>query len=94
MEIIIQLLGGAIGGNIAGGLLKNLSLGTLGNSLVGILGGGLGGQILSALGVLSGGDGGGSLDLASIATNLATSGTGGAVLMGIIGLLKKVFSKG
>ena len=39
MELIISLLSGAIGGNLAGGLLKKLSLGTLWNSVVGILGG-------------------------------------------------------
>ena len=40
-SLIMQLIGGAIGGNAAGGVLKNFSLGTLGNSIVGILGGGL-----------------------------------------------------
>ncbi len=39
--LIIQLIAGAIGGNAAGAALKNLSLGTAGNSIVGILGGGL-----------------------------------------------------
>ena len=42
--LIISLLSGAVGGNIVGGLFKNLSLGTLWNSIVGILGGGIGGQ--------------------------------------------------
>jgi len=37
--LIIQLLSGAVGGNIAGSLLKNYSLGTMWNSVVGILGG-------------------------------------------------------
>ena len=52
-QLIIQLVSGAIGGNVAGGLLKNQSLGTLGNSIAGIVGGGLGGQLLS--GVMSSG---------------------------------------
>ena len=46
LPIIIQLISGAVGGNVAGALMKNLSLGTLGNSIAGILGGGLGGQML------------------------------------------------
>ncbi len=50
MELIIQLIAGAIGGNAAGALLKRQSLGTLGNSVAGVLGGGLGGQILGMLG--------------------------------------------
>ena len=54
---IISLISGIIGGNIAGSALKEQSLGTLGNSIAGLVGGGLGGQLLSALGVLGGGDG-------------------------------------
>ena len=50
MNLIIQLIAGVAGGNAAGAALKNLNLGTLGNSLAGILGGGLGGQILGMLG--------------------------------------------
>jgi uncharacterized membrane protein YeaQ/YmgE (transglycosylase-associated protein family) len=51
---IISLISGIIGGNIAGGAMKEQSLGTLGNSIAGLVGGGLGGQLLSALGVLGG----------------------------------------
>ena len=47
--VIISLISGAVGGNIAGSALKEQSLGTLGNSIAGIIGGGLGGQLLSAL---------------------------------------------
>ena len=47
INLIIQLVSGAVGGNIAGGLLKSLNLGPVGNSIAGIVGGGLGGQILS-----------------------------------------------
>ncbi len=49
INLIIQLVSGAVGGNIAGGLMKSLSLGPVGNSIAGIVGGGLGGQILSML---------------------------------------------
>ena len=48
MGLIIQLILGAVGGNIGGVLFKNISLGTLGNSIAGIVGGGLGAQVLSA----------------------------------------------
>ena len=49
LGLIIQLIAGAVGGNIAGATLKNFSLGPIGNSLAGIVGGGIGGQILAAL---------------------------------------------
>ncbi len=91
MELIISLLSGAVGGNIAGGLLKNYNLGTIWNSVVGILGGGLGGQILGALGV--GTAAGAGMDLGSILANIASSGVGGGVLMIIVGLIKKMVAK-
>jgi uncharacterized membrane protein YeaQ/YmgE (transglycosylase-associated protein family) len=80
LPIIIQLLSGAAGGNVAGAALKNLSLGPLGNSIAGIVGGGIGGQVLSFIGA-------GGLD--GVVGSLASGGVGGAVLMVIIGLIKK-----
>ena len=38
-SLIIQLVSGAVGGNIGGAIFKNLSLGTTGNSIAGIIGG-------------------------------------------------------
>ncbi len=90
IPLIIQLLSGAVGGNIAGGLLKKLSLGTVLNSVVGILGGGLGGQLLKVLGV---GAAGGGTDIAGIVGSILGGGIGGGALMGIIGAIKKAMGK-
>lgn len=90
LPLIIQLVSGAVGGNVAGSMMKESSLGTLGNSIAGILGGGLGGQILGALGVAASG---GDLDLGSILTDIAGGGVGGGVLMAIIGVVRKAISK-
>ena len=90
MELIIQLIAGAIGGNAAGAALKDKSLGTLGNSLAGIVGGGIGGQIL---GMLTGAAGSGSLDLGSIIQSLLSGGIGGGVLMVIVSMVKKAMAK-
>lgn len=92
LALIIQLVSGAVGGNVAGGLLKDVSLGTLGNSLVGILGGGLGGQLLSMLGV-GGAETAGSVDIASIVSQVAGGGVGGGVLLVIVGLIKNALAK-
>jgi len=92
-ELIIQLVTGAIGGNVAGGLLKKLSLGTLGNSIVGILGGGLGGQLLAMLGVADQAQASGGTDLATIVSSVAGGGVGGGVLLAIIGAIRKAMSK-
>ena len=95
LALIIQLISGAVGGNIAGGLLKNLDLGTLGNSIVGIIGGGLGGQLLSMLGVggAAAASTAGSVDIASIVTQVAGGGVGGGVLLVIVGLIKNAIAK-
>ena len=87
MELLISLLGGAVGGNLAGGLLKKMSLGTLWNSVIGILGGGLGAQLLNALGVAA--STGGGMDVASIFSNILSSGVGGGVLLAIVGFIRK-----
>jgi uncharacterized membrane protein YeaQ/YmgE (transglycosylase-associated protein family) len=81
---LVSLVIGAVGGNIAGALLKNFSLGPIGNTIAGVLGGGLGGQILTAL--FSGGAPTG------LAGNLLGSGIGGALLMIIVGLIKNALA--
>ena len=47
--LIIQLISGAVGGNIAGAAMKQYNLGTIGNSIAGLIGGGVGAQIIGAL---------------------------------------------
>lgn len=93
MTLIIQLISGALGGNIAGSLLKNLSLGTLGNSLAGVVGGGLGGQILGSLLNLPPAATDMGMDPMAILTQLASGGVGGGVVMAIVGLLRSMMAK-
>jgi hypothetical protein len=42
--LIVQLIGGALGGYAAGNVSKEMNLGTIGNAIVGALGGGVGGR--------------------------------------------------
>jgi uncharacterized membrane protein YeaQ/YmgE (transglycosylase-associated protein family) len=92
VNLLIQLVSGAVGGNGAGALMKKLSLGTIGNSIVGILGGGLGGQLLGLLG-LAPAAAGGNLDLNNIIASVLSGGVGGGVLLAIIGAIKKAIGK-
>jgi uncharacterized membrane protein YeaQ/YmgE (transglycosylase-associated protein family) len=92
LGLIIQLISGAVGGNVAGSLMKDSSLGPVLNSIVGILGGGLGGQLLAMLGV-GGAEAAGSMDIASIVTQVAGGGIGGGVLLAIVGLIKNAMAK-
>jgi len=93
LGLIIQLISGAVGGNVAGSLMKNASLGTALNSVVGILGGGLGGQLLSMLGMGGAAATGGGMDIVSIITQVAGGGIGGGVLLAIVGLIKAAMAK-
>jgi hypothetical protein len=93
IALIIDLISGAVGGNIAGGMMKQYDLGTLGNSLAGIIGGGIGGQILTALvgsGAAAAGAAGGNLDIGSIISGIAGGGVGGGLLMIIVGIIRQM----
>ena len=92
LPLIIQLVSGAVGGNVAGSLMKNSSLGTLWNSIVGILGGGLGGTVLGMLG-LGGAEASSSLDLGSILGSVAGGGVGGGIVLAVVGMIKKAMNK-
>jgi hypothetical protein len=90
--LIIQLISGAVGGNIAGSALKQYNLGTLGNSIAGLIGGGVGAQIIGAL--VGGGTGtdvagAGGLDIGAIIGQIVAGGAGGGILMVIVGLIKQ-----
>ena len=82
-SLIIQLVAGAVGGNVAGGILKNLNLGMLGNSLAGVVGGGIGGQIIGAVA-------GGNFD--GVIGDVAGGGVGGAVVLAVVGLVKNMMN--
>jgi len=89
VSVIISLVSGAVGGNVAGGVMKEKSLGTLGNSLAGILGGGIGGAILQFLGMAANTADASGVNIAGIVEQIAGGGVGGAVLLAIVSMLKK-----
>ena len=85
IELLLSLLTGAVGGNLAGAALKNFSLGVVWNSVVGIIGGGLGAQILAIFGLVSGGG-----DIGSIVSAVASGGVGGGVLLSVVGMVRRM----
>lgn len=91
LALIIQLVSGAVGGNLAGAALKDQNLGTLGNTIAGIVGGGIGGQILGM--VVPALAGGGNLDIGAIIGSIASGGVGGGVLLAIVGIIKSMMGK-
>lgn len=104
--LVITLISGIIGGNLAGVGLKEKSLGAGGNSIVGLIGGGAGHWLLQALGILAstattaatsgtlpvpGTEG---LDISMIIGNILGSGVGGAALTAIVAFLKQFIQEG
>jgi uncharacterized membrane protein YeaQ/YmgE (transglycosylase-associated protein family) len=89
LPLIIQLASGALGGNLAAKAIPQASMGVLINSILGIAGGGLGGQVLSAMGLATGG----GMDLMGIIGAIASGGVGGGIIMALIGLLKNALKR-
>jgi hypothetical protein len=91
INLIVQLLAGAIGGNIAGAALKDCGLGMLVYTITGIIGGGVMGQVLQALlPPLAGGTGG--LEIGALLAQIAGGCAGGATLAVIVGIVKSAMA--
>lgn len=93
VSLIISLISGAVGGNIAGGLKSDKGLGVLGNSIAGLVGGGIGGTALQYLGLVTNAVAENKLDVGSILANIGTSGVGGAVVLLIASYIKNMIKK-
>lgn len=91
ITLAVQLVSGAVGGNIVGSVARNLSLGLLGNSLAGIVGGGVGAYALQALGMPMPAIDPSNLDFATLATQIGGGAAGGGILMAVIGMVRKMF---
>jgi len=92
--LLVSVIAGAAGGNGAGALMKDKSLGTLWNSVAGVAGGAgvsaLLPAILPAIGTIMQG---GSLDIGAILSQLVGGGVGGAIVMVVVALIKNAISK-
>ena len=87
INLIIQIVAGAIGGNAAGAALKGLNLGTRGNTIAGAIGGVAGGQLLTALiPVLTGAAG--TTDFGALIGQAVGGGVSGVILTAVAGFVK------
>lgn len=89
LDLIIAIIGGAAGGNAIGAALKNVNLGTAGNTIIGAIGGGIGGQVLEHVVPLLGT---GSTDAGAIVGQLVGGGAAGAILTAIAGIVKNAMT--
>ena len=95
LPLIIQLVSGAVGGNVLGAAVKNLNLGTVGNSIAGLIGGGLGGQLLASLagGGMAASGATGALDMGTILGSIGGGAAGGGVVTAGAAFLKQMLAK-
>jgi hypothetical protein len=95
LPLIIQLVSGAVGGNVLGAAVKKLNLGTVGNSIAGLIGGGLGGQLLASLagGGMAAGGATTGLDMGVILGSIGGGAVGGALVTAGTAFLKQMLAK-
>lgn len=104
VNLIISLISGLVGGNVAGAAMPDKNLGALGNSISGLIGGGVGGYILKLLGLFAATtattaatgqpvDASHALDLTTILANIGGSGVSGAILTALVAWIKGASQK-
>ncbi|MDB5538318.1 MAG: hypothetical protein JWQ89_45 [Devosia sp.] len=100
VSILVQLIGGAIGGNGIAAVLKQVNLGPVGNTIAGAIGGWLGTWLAAQIPGLAGLVGGaavaagtGGLDIGALAGQGLVGIIGGGILTTIAGLVKNATMK-
>lgn len=100
VSLIISLVGGAIGGNIAGPATQDKNLGVPGNTIAGLIGGPLGTYIMQALGLLGVTTGApdvvaqvNTTDWAELLKTLLAGGGSGAVVTALVAFIKDAMNK-
>jgi hypothetical protein len=93
IPLIVQLLGGAAGGNVVGALLKNANLSAILRTVLGVVGGVGGGQLAALIPMLQNILGANADTAGQIAGNAGTAAVGGGLLTFIVGLIKQSMNK-
>lgn len=84
IQLLMQIISGAVGGNLAGMTKQSLGMGL--NTLLGGIGGLVLGQVLAQFTGTSGGE---ALDVAAVGSNIVGGGVGGLVLTWVVGFIKQ-----
>lgn len=101
VPLLVQLIGGGVGGNVIAQIVKSLNLGPAGNTIVGAVGGIAGtwlASMIPGLNSLIAGSAGaagaaGGLDIGALAGQGATGLVSGGILTAIAGLIKSSMAK-
>lgn len=97
VPILVQLIAGGAGGNVIGQIVKSLSLGPAGNTIVGAIGGVVGtwlaGRIPGLDSLVGAATTTGGLDMGALAGQGAAGLVSGGVLTAIAGVIKSAMAK-
>ena len=89
VQILINLIAGALSGAAVGKSSPTFDLGTVGNIISGLVGGGVLGQVVTlALPSIMAAAQSGNLSVGGVVSQLIAGGAGGAILTAIIGAIK------
>ena len=89
MELLISLIAGAVGGNIAGVFFNHIPLAVLVRSIAGIVGGGLAVQGLSLLSGAAMAKMTGGTDAGVLLAHVASGAVGGAVMLAVVSVIHR-----
>jgi uncharacterized membrane protein YeaQ/YmgE (transglycosylase-associated protein family) len=90
--LVVDLVSGAVGGNVAGVALKDKSLGAIGNTIAGLVGGAAGGYIIQAVGFLNT-MGASEMTVGSLMEQGGVGLVSGGILTAVVGFIKKAMNK-
>lgn len=87
LDLIIQIVAGVIGGHAAGLMIKDCTIGGIGNTIMGAIGGVIGGLVLqAAVPALAGSAG--NVDIGALVGQVVGGGVGGFLMTVIAGVMK------
>lgn len=92
INLILQIIAGAIAGNATAASMDNVDMGKVGNSIAGALGGVGGGQLLGVL-LPSLAAAASGVDFKTVIAQVVGGSVGGAILTVAVGMLKGMMAK-
>ena len=90
---LVQLASGILGAHLVATRWPRVQLGTFGNGLAGVVGGALGGVMLNGDFMIPQGPAVAALDPGTIVAQVAGGGTGGALVLILVGVLNRTFAR-
>jgi hypothetical protein len=92
INLILQTIAGAVGGNAAAAGLEQADIGKAANTIAGAIGGVASGQIVSAL-LPTLASAAAGLDIKTVIAQLVAGGVGGAITTVVVGMIRNLAAR-